>query len=111
MNRFGLTKHELGLILGVLRQHPEVDAARIFDSRALGTQRPNSDIDVALYGEIDTSQMLAIHHEWDELPLPDKFDLAIYSTLSYDDLKRHIGDQGRTLYSKASQTFTTPKRQ
>lgn len=107
MTRFGLSEHEIGLILGILRRHPEIDAARIFGSRALGTHRPNSDIDIALYGEIDTSQMLAIHHELDELPLPYLFDLAVYADLSHEELKRHIDECGSEFYAGKSHDLST----
>src|SRR5690554_205333 len=51
---FGLTEKHLNSITDALKLHPEIEAAKIFGSRALQTHRPGSDIDIALYGEAVT---------------------------------------------------------
>ncbi len=48
---FGLSDKNLKSIIDALKLHPEIEAAKIFGSRALQTNRPGSDIDIALFGE------------------------------------------------------------
>jgi uncharacterized protein len=58
MKTIGLAPHELHLIAGVFRRHPEVRLVKLFGSRAKGTHTQHSDIDLALWGDVD-----AIHAE------------------------------------------------
>ena len=51
MNGHGLSRQTVQLIQGVLIHFPEVSSAVLFGSRAKGTARLGSDIDLALYGE------------------------------------------------------------
>jgi predicted nucleotidyltransferase len=44
--RYDLSEREVGLIRGVLSRHPEVTGALLFGSRAKGTARPASDVDL-----------------------------------------------------------------
>jgi len=57
------------LLRGVFRQHPEITAVKLFGSRAKGTQAPNSDIDLAIWGTVDALGAAAIAAELDELPV------------------------------------------
>ncbi len=100
MNLYGLSDRERELICGVLRHHAEVTEARIFGSRANGQFRPNSDIDLALCGNIPLLKLASIAGELEELPLPYKFDVETYSTLSYLPLREHIDRFGKTFYSR-----------
>lgn len=70
LNPTGLTPAEITQLAGVLRHHPEVRPAVLFGSRAKGCARPNSDIDLALYGNVPPLLVASIAHEPDELPTP-----------------------------------------
>ncbi|HEY3875718.1 MAG TPA: nucleotidyltransferase domain-containing protein, partial [Candidatus Kapabacteria bacterium] len=70
MSAFGLSSREREMICDVLDRHREVNEVRIFGSRAKGNFRPNSDIDLALSGNISLHTLTAIAGELDELPLP-----------------------------------------
>jgi uncharacterized protein len=50
---FGLDAPTRALLDGVLQRYPAVREARVFGSRALDTHRAESDIDIALYGDVD----------------------------------------------------------
>lgn len=56
----GLDERARGLVRSVLARHPEVREARVFGSRALDRHRSESDVDLALYGEVD--ELLAQRH-------------------------------------------------
>jgi len=93
--KFGLTTAELQEIRVAIGKFPEIDSVIIFGSRALGTYKPASDIDLALLGMItlDTiSSLKSILEE--ELTLPYKFDLVNYATINAE-LKQHIDKHGQ----------------
>ena len=101
MNRFGLTDSEQELIRDVLRRHEEVTEAKIFGSRAKGCSQPNSDIDLALRGNISLSALAAIAGELDELPLPYTFDVQAYDAIRHRSLREHIERVGQSFYTRA----------
>ncbi len=58
---FGLEEKTIKQIKAVFHQHERVKEALLFGSRALGTERPGSDIDLALKGEnLSADEVLAI---------------------------------------------------
>jgi len=76
-SRYGLSDVEWYQILNVFSNTEQIEEVILFGSRAMGTHRPASDIDIAIKG----SQLnLSIQHalEWmlDDLLLPYKFDLV-----------------------------------
>ena len=75
MTRAPLEASELALVLSVLRQHPEIESATLFGSRAKGTHSDRSDVDLALAGSLGALGAEAIAAELEELPLPYRFDL------------------------------------
>lgn len=86
----GLNKREMGLICGVLRQHPEITGAILFGSRAKGVALSSSDIDLAIDGIDDALKAEALARELDELPLPYRFDVLALSTIRDIPLREHI---------------------
>jgi predicted nucleotidyltransferase len=96
--RFGLTEHELELIQGVFRNFPEVERVKIYGSRAMGTQQPYSDIDLALWGLLDQKIIGQISRVLDELPLPYTFDVTYYQSTHHIGLLQHIDTHGVEFY-------------
>jgi predicted nucleotidyltransferase len=90
----GLTPHELALIRQVLARHPSVTGAILFGSRAKGTARPESDIDLALEGVADQLQAEAVASELEDLPLPYRFDVKALSCILHPPLREHIARVG-----------------
>lgn len=86
----GLATRELDLIREVLRRHPEVASARLFGSRAKGTATPRSDVDIALWGDIDALTAERIVAELDELPMPYHFDVIPFALITLPSLREHI---------------------
>ncbi len=98
MNRPSLAANEHQMVADVLRRHPEVTAAKIFGSRAKGTHSPRSDVDLAVWGEVDEIRAEAIAAELDELPLPYTFDVKSFACLKHPALRDHIERVGVPLY-------------
>jgi uncharacterized protein len=93
-----LTSAELSLIRGVIECHPEVTGVILFGSRAKGTAKPSSDIDLALVGPRSALAAEAIASELDELPLPYRFDVVALAELPRGPLLDHIERVGIRIY-------------
>ncbi len=101
MNRFGLNEKTYEQIKNLLYFFDEIEKVKIFGSRAKGNYKPNSDIDLALYGEnIDEKLLLHIAFELDELPTPYKFDVIDYKTVNTPAMKESIDKYGIIFYEK-----------
>jgi predicted nucleotidyltransferase len=98
MNAPALTERELQLISQVFRRHPEVVAVRLFGSRAKGTHTPRSDVDLAIWGDVDAIRAESISAELDELPLPYHFDVKPFGLINLESLRDHIQRVGLPVY-------------
>lgn len=88
----GLPPRTLEEIAAVLRRFPDIRWVRLYGSRALGRQRPGSDIDLAFSAPIDHTAALA--GAFEELPTPYLFDVTHWETLQHEGLRRHIAEVG-----------------
>ncbi len=97
----GLKQNQVRMVKKVIKAHPEIAKAVLFGSRAKKTNRPGSDIDLALIGEnIKHKDFLRLKKDLNELNLPYKFDPVIYKKISEPALKEHIDRVGITLVSQ-----------
>ena len=107
----GLPDRAIGLIVGVLARHSELRRAIVFGSRARGSARPNSDIDLALDFAPDTADRFTLTNriagELDDLPLPYTFDVQALDRVRSPTLRDHIEQAGVTLYA-ATHTTNQP---
>jgi len=99
IEQFGLSPESLALIRRVFQGHPEVREVKIFGSRAMGRFENHSDVDLALWGNLNQDLIARIFAELDELPLPYTFDVKAYGSIKHEPLKRHIDEVGRILYT------------
>lgn len=98
---YGLEDGAVERIRNVLARYPQVDKALIYGSRALGTNRPGSDIDLALFGNsLDLHLVNRISNDLDDLMLPWEFDLSIYHQIDNPALIDHIQRVGRLFYQR-----------
>ena len=98
MSESGLSERELALLRGVLRRHPEVTKAKLFGSRAKGTHTQNSDIDIALWGDIHRVIPIRVAGELEELPLPYTFDVQAFEATKTESLREEIETLGVEIY-------------
>ncbi len=97
--QFGLRNSDLKYIIEVLEQFDTVSEAILFGSRAKGTYRHGSDIDIVLKGNIDFRTIMRISYLLNQESLmPYKFDLIRYSHIHNKDLKDHIDRVGISIY-------------
>ena len=97
--RFGLSESEIRSIQSIFRKYAEIEKVVLYGSRALGTFKPASDIDLTMMtAKNDLSFLFKIENEIDELMLPYKVDLSIHSMLDNENLKEHIRRVGKEFY-------------
>lgn len=101
---FGFKSKSLELICKVFRRHPEVHKVKIFGSRATAHFEEYSDVDLALWGDLNFGLIGRILRELDELPLPYKFDVKAYESIKHAPLKEHIDRVGQVLYEGEAST-------
>ena len=100
--KYGLTAATVAKIRHVLAHYPQVKKAIIYGSRATGSYRTGSDIDLTLAGNTDLT--LQVHHRiadaLDELLLPYTVDLSILHNIDNSKLIEHIEEVGVVFYEK-----------
>lgn len=100
---FGLPPDIIDKIRVTLAQFTAIDEAVVYGSRAKGTAKPGSDIDLALKGAgLDVHTLNQISLALDDLLLPWTFDVSIYEAIDNTDLRLHIERVGKTLYLDSS---------
>jgi predicted nucleotidyltransferase len=96
---YGLNEETIEKICKVLSRHPNIEKAVLYGSRAKGTFKAGSDIDLSLHGAAITATELGeIDSELDDLLLPYTIDLFIFDRLTHEDLREHIERVGKVFY-------------
>lgn len=87
----GLKEKHQQLIISFLKENPRVSSAWLFGSRAIGTYKPNSDIDLALEGEeLGLSDIATLLAKIEQTTIPYKIDLLIKHKIQNQKLLEHI---------------------
>lgn len=99
MSEFGLTEEERGMIRkAFLKFGADANQVFVFGSRAKGTHRKGSDIDLAYKGELSSEQLLKIKDYLEEETfLPYMFDIVLCKSIENPSLKEHIDRVGKVL--------------
>ena len=98
----GLSANTVDRIVTVLSRHPEIEKAVLYGSRAKGNYRTGSDIDLTLFGpQLNHSLLARIDDELDDVLLPYKIDLSIFTNLTHPELIEHIQRVGVVFYERA----------
>lgn len=100
MKDIGLSAKEIELMQSVFDRVEAIREVVLYGSRAKGTHRPESDVDLALVGVEDPLQAEAVVEELDELPTPYRFDVKAYGSIAQGPLREHIARVGVSLYRR-----------
>lgn len=98
--KYGLPEDTIEKINAVLARFPEVTRAVLYGSRAKGNDKPGSDIDLTLFGDITWELCASIADALDELLLPYTIDLSVFTLLKHPELEAHIERVGLVFYEK-----------
>ncbi|WPD21854.1 MAG: nucleotidyltransferase domain-containing protein [Candidatus Electrothrix scaldis] len=118
---FGLSDEQRELILKILyTAQKSIEQVAVFGSRAQGKHRPNSDLDLVLYGSADEVVCDRLWTLFHESLLPFAVDVVSYSTITYAPLRTHIDavarplfihtEQGLVVYDKSTMRLSHPLR-
>jgi predicted nucleotidyltransferase len=89
--KHGLTERDLRTIGRILKVfQDEITSAALFGSRAKGTPRLGSDIDLAIYGNLTEHTIGELRSFFEASSLPYKVDVVAYDDKLYPPLKEHI---------------------
>lgn len=95
----GLDKRVIEQIQAVFKNHHAIEQVILYGSRAKGSWKPGSDIDITLVGaSLDGNTLNALYNELDDLNLPWTFDISIFSSIDNENLVAHIERVGLPLY-------------
>ena len=96
----GIPPDAAGKLLKLLSSNPAVTALWLYGSRAMGRQRPGSDIDLCLEGpELTHNDRLRLLAQVDDLLLPWQVDLSLKRELP-GELLEHIARVGICLWRR-----------
>jgi len=95
----GLTQADIDRIAAAIKQFPEIDDAVVFGSRAKGSYKKASDVDLAIKGRAVTPEIIQRLNFLlnEELPLPYFFDVVHYESLENRQLVEHIDRVGKSI--------------
>ena len=97
--KFGLNKAVLEKLRTLFSASPKIKRVVIFGSRAMGTQKNGSDIDLALLGEgLQSRDVRRLYGAMDKFYFPYKFDIVILKDVKEPALVEHIERVGKTIY-------------
>ena len=96
--QYGLPASAIHKICAIFQQYPQIEKVMLYGSRAKGSYRVGSDIDLSIQGDVDVDTLLKIENEIDDLLLPWSVDLSILHKIDNMDLVEHIRRCGVGFY-------------
>jgi len=97
---YGLDDEEMKMMHDIFAQTVNIDKVILYGSRAKGTYKPFSDVDITLVGDQLTEEDLTdVMFRLDESSLPYFCDVSLFKNLSSPDLISHIRRMGKTIYT------------
>jgi predicted nucleotidyltransferase len=98
--QYGLSDRTMKTLNTLFSKYQGIQEVLLYGSRALGTYRNGSDIDITLRTNESFvfTDLLHLMGDFDESPLPYLVDISIYQDIENPDLKAHIDRIGKVLY-------------
>lgn len=101
LEKYGLKERDLKTIFEILDKYKEVKLVHIFGSRAKGTQKTGSDIDLAIMNEeVSDTTIIKIKSELEDSSLPYFVDLINFPEIKHSEFRDHINRVGKIFYEK-----------
>lgn len=99
MEMFGLSKHVVETLERVFRQYPQIVRVMLYGSRAKGTFKDYSDIDLAVDAPAMTdTQFAKLFVDVEDLNIIYKVDLVWLKNLTNKELLENIKKDGKLFY-------------
>ena len=98
----GLSQKHLETIKRVLAPWAEhIAQVDLFGSRATGSYRPNSDVDLVLHGDLPEKHIDRLWTLFHESNLPFSVDVKGYESITYLPLKMHVDRVRKLLFTQS----------
>lgn len=97
----GLNENTVLKIHGLFEKFPKIENAILYGSRAMGTYRNGSNIDLTLSGNLSRDNLSKITWQLDDLMLPYMIDLSILKDINNPSLIDHINRRGQIFYERS----------
>ena len=91
--KYGLTENTFKKIKEIINKYPEYKF-KVFGSRARGDFKTNSDIDIAVEGNISKQKQIEIMNEFDLIDIPYMIDIVFMCELKKDEFIKSIKRDG-----------------
>ena len=99
---FGLSVDQRETLRRILdTQSARIERVAVFGSRAQGRERPNSDLDLVIYGNADEATCDRLWTLFQESALPFSVDVQCYAAIRHPPLQAHIDAAARLLFVRA----------
>ena len=94
------------LLCSLFARQREIERVILYGSRARGTHKPFSDVDITLLGVgLTRSHLSRLMADIDESSLPYFFDISLFAKLTNPDLIEQIEQTGVVLYQRGENAF------
>lgn len=98
---YGLKAETIDQIKGICNHYPQIEEVILYGSRAMGTFKNGSDVDLTLKGhDLNLDVLTHLSNDLDDTSLPYMFDLSIYDHIQNSDLLDHIHRVGTVIYRR-----------
>lgn len=94
----GLNIELIAQLKAIFSMFPSIQQVKLYGSRAKGTYRTGSDIDLVLIGDLSHQDLMKIGELIDDLYTPYTYDLALWSEIKNVSLIDHINRIGLVIY-------------
>lgn len=103
--RYGLKEEQWDMLRNVFAKNPRIEKVILYGSRAKGTYKPFSDVDITLVGnELSMNDLSDTINAIDDLLLPYMFDVSLYQNLKSPELLDHISRRGVIIYQSSGRS-------
>jgi uncharacterized protein len=100
MLKFGLNQAQVEILENIFKQYYSVEKVLIFGSRAMGSFKPFSDIDLCLYGKINDTTLAKINNDIIESNLIYTVDLVVFEDITNLKFRQNIQKAGKVFWSR-----------
>ncbi|MDP3559351.1 MAG: nucleotidyltransferase domain-containing protein [Legionellaceae bacterium] len=99
-SEFGLPPTAIQALQNIFKLHSKIEQVILYGSRAMGSYRTGSDIDLCLIAPTLTfTEQLSLENKIDDLLLPWKIDVSIRHKIDNPALLDHINRVGVVFYA------------
>lgn len=101
--RYGLKEEQWSVLCKLFAKNPRIEKVVLYGSRAKGTFKAFSDVDITIFGaNLQVSDLSDTINAIDDLLLPYMFDVSIFHKLRNPELIDHINRRGIVVYEKGA---------